>query len=43
MTRAPAVRKKEPAPEIRCRECGLVATGPRCRGCGAKIEAFEDD
>ncbi len=26
-----------PEEEVRCQECGLVATGSRCRGCGAKI------
>jgi hypothetical protein len=25
------------APETRCLECGLPATGARCRGCGAKV------
>jgi hypothetical protein len=28
--------------EVRCSECGIVATGPRCRGCGAKVRWPED-
>ena len=30
------------APDVRCQECGVVATARRCRGCGARVRWPED-